>query len=237
MKSLISRISLIGITTLVLMLCIVPTMDGNGTKLDGINYYDYTQASAFQIPFYQRITNWLDKGDWAFFCDVDEMLTLDVGSIDKFISLVPNDVDCVLFNWKCHGDNGLDSYEDKPVWERFRNPAPISCVYNDSLPQGVTENCHVKALVRKTNKQIIWNNVHCPLIANGKYVNANLEQVKPSPWQKINWNGGYLNHFITKSRSEFIKRRLNKVKDATGGHILDENLIRWYENLNGRKPI
>lgn len=83
------------------------------------------------------------------------------------------------------------------------------------LPLNVTENCHVKALFRKTNKQIIWNNVHCPLIANGKYVNANLEQVNPSPWQKINWNGGYLNHFITKSRGEFIKRRLNKEKDAT----------------------
>ena len=74
----------------------------NGTKLDGINYYDYTQASAFQIPYYQLITNWLDKGDWAFFCDVDEMLTIDVGSIDKFVALVPNDVDCVLFNWKCY---------------------------------------------------------------------------------------------------------------------------------------
>ena len=105
------------------------------------------------------------------------------------------------------------------------------------LPLNITENCHVKALVSKTNKQIIWNNVHCPLIANGKYVNANLEQVNPSPWQKINWEGGYLNHYITKSRNEFIKRRLNKDKDATGGHILDENLIRWYSNLNGRSPI
>lgn len=102
------------------------------------------------------------------------------------------------------------------------------------LPKGVTENCHVKALVRKTNKQIIWNNVHCPLIANGKYVNANLEQVNPSPWQKINWNGGYLNHYITKSTEEFAKRRFNK-KDACGNVVAsNDKLIERYFNLNGR---
>lgn len=36
--------------------------------------------------------------------------------------------------------------------------------------------------------------------------------------------------------SEWYERRLNKV-DACGNKIPDEKLIRFYENLNGRKPI
>ena len=100
------------------------------------------------------------------------------------------------------------------------------------LPLNVTENCHVKALVRKTNNQIIWNNVHCPLIANGKYVISNLEQVNPSPWQKINWEGGYLNHYLTKDSESFAKRRLGKI-DACGNKIDNDKLMRWYFNLNG----
>jgi hypothetical protein len=72
----------------------------------------------------------------------------------------------------------------------------------------------------------------CVMIANGKYVNANLEQVNPSPWQKINWNGGYLKHYLTKDTESFAKRRLGKI-DACGNRIDNNKLIRWYFNLNG----
>ena len=210
---------------------------GNGNPLFGMNFYDYKDKQAIQIPFYQTITDWLSIGDWCLFCDIDEFLNIDFGAIDKFIAQIPNNVDCVLFNWKCYGDCGLDKYEDKPVWERFKTPAPIDCVYNSDLPGHITENFHVKALVRKTNKRIIWNNVHCPIIENGIYFDSSFKQVNPHFWKQINWDNGYIAHYITKSKEEFCKRRLDKERDATGGYINNDKVIRYYTNLNGRSPI
>lgn len=210
---------------------------GNGSPFSGVNFYDYKDKHAIQIPFYQTITDYLSNGDWCLYCDIDEFLNLDIGSIDKFISQVPTNVDCVLFNWKCYGDNGLDKFEDKPVWERFTIPAPINCVYNSDLPMNITENMHVKALVRKTNKRIFWNNVHCPIIENGVYCDSSFKQVNPYFWKQINWDNGYIAHYISKSAEEFCNRRLNKEQDATGGHISNDKCIRYYTNLNGRSPI
>ena len=171
---------------------------GNGNPLFGMNFYDYKDKQAIQIPFYQTITDWLSIGDWCLF---------------------------------------LDKYEDKPVWERFKIPAPIDCVYNSDLPGHITENFHVKALVRKTNKRIIWNNVHCPIIENGIYFDSSFKQVNPHFWKQINWDNGYIAHYITKSKEEFCKRRLDKERDATGGYINNDKVIRYYTNLNGRSPI
>ena len=176
----------------------------------------------------------MDKDDYCLFIDVDEFVEYNT----LISALIRNcdDFDVMKLSWQVYGDNGLDNYEDKPVWERFKNPAPKDCVYNDTLPNGYTENNHTKSLFHKTNKFAKCISPHSIFVENGVYINALNERTDSSPFDKVVWNNLYLKHYLTKSKQEWCERRLNKV-DACGNRIPDENLIRYYENLNGRSPV
>lgn len=196
--------------------------------------FDVSTMEAPQPHCYQWFyDNIMQLGDTATILDGDEFLTSEL-KINEIWNKFPN-ANCLRFSWQVFGDCGQDFNDDRPVQERFHTPAPIDVVYNDTLPSPVTENWHTKYSIKKLGPaHLSIHNALCnglTLDMNGNVVN------QYTPWIKPVWNVAYIKHFITKSRNEFIKRRMNKEKDATGGHILDSNLIRWYENLNGRKPI
>jgi len=199
-----------------------------------VNIYNAIGKQTIQLPAYQQIIDWLPKDDYCLFIDVDEFVEYNT----LISALIRNcdDFDVMKLSWQVYGDNGLDNYEDKPVWERFKNPSPKDCVYNDTLPNGYTENNHTKSLFHKTNKFAKCVSPHTIFVENGVYINALNERTDSSPFDKVVWNNLYLKHYLTKSKQEWCERRLNKV-DACGNRIPDENLIRYYENLNGRSPV
>lgn len=192
------------------------------------------QWTSTQIPCYNfYIQSIAQENDWTLICDVDEYLILkEDDTIQNFINSY-NGADAILLNWKVYGDNGLDNYENKPVMERFKEPAPIDCVYNDTLPQPVTENWHVKSLFKKTNKRMGYGNPHNIMIEGGVIVHESGRVIDSSPWVKPEWRYAWINHYMIKSRQEWIDRRLNK-KDACGNKIDEYKLKRWYKNLNRR---
>ena len=199
-----------------------------------VNIYNAIGKQAIQLPAYQQIIDWMDKDDYCLFIDVDEF----VEDEQMIPALIRNcdDFDVMKLSWQVYGDNGLDNYEDKPVWLRFKNPSPKDCVYNDTLGNGHTENNHTKSLFHKTNKFAKCVSPHTIFVENGVYINALNERTNSSPFDKVVWNNLYLKHYLCKSRQEWCERRLNKI-DACGNKIADDKLVRWYTNLNGRSPV
>lgn len=161
---------------------------------------------------------------------MDEFLHCD--PIHDFVSRFPN-VDGIRLNWRVFGDCGQTKFEDRPVYDRFQIPSTKDCKYNDTLPNGVYEPYHVKTLYHKTFKPAEAQ-VHQILVMGGLFVNAvGQHENGLSPFQKCDWNGAFIDHFLTKSCEEWCERRLNKI-DATGNKIDNDKLIRWYFNLNER---
>lgn len=175
----------------------------------------------------------MQDGDTATILDGDEFLESDFTISELWNKF--NNAQCLRFSWQIFGDNGLEHYEDKPVQERFTEPAPMNAVYNDELPSGITENWHTKYSIKKQGPaKLLVHNAIC----EGMTVNMNNEQVNQySPWIEPIWHTAFVKHYLTKSLAEFCERRLNKSNDATGGHISNDKVIRFYKNLNGREPI
>ena len=144
------------------------------------------------------------------------------------------DCDCVRLNWVCYGDNNVIDKKYVSVLETFTEPAAINCIFNDTLPTGVTENMHTKYIVRKT-----WKNtslgIHFPQIQFGIVHNAAGDIVKnDSAFLPINYTNGCVKHFITKSTKDYIERRFGTY-DACGVKRDDlEKLKRFYFNLNNQ---
>lgn len=170
----------------------------------------------------------MQEGDTATILDGDEFLTSDLTISELWNKF--NTAQCLRFSWQIFGDNGLHFFEDKPVQERFPTPAPINCVYNDTLPPPVTETWHTKYSIKKQGPaKLLVHNAIC----QGMTVNMDGEQVNQcSPWIEPIWNVAFVKHYITKSFEEWAVRRLNKDRDATGGCISNDKLIRFYKNLN-----
>lgn len=180
-----------------------------------------------QIPAYNDFLNNGWKEQYCLICDIDEFLCCD-----ESFDLDAVDFDVMLLNWKIFGSCGETHYKPEPVWERFKTPAPIDAVYNDELPFPVTENWHVKSIVKNNGKPKVFVNPHNCIVncAGGKYVNAVGNECRNSPWKTPVWSGAWLNHYITKSRGEWEARRLYRA-DACGNRINTNKLNRWYKNL------
>ena len=127
------------------------------------------------------------------------------------------------------GDNEQLEYDDKPVRERFLKPAPLACVYNDTVK--VPENCHTKYFYCHKYKQTMLD-IHTAHVENGIVINTKGQRVPDSPFQDLCLDRGFVQHYLTKSTREFCERRLN-TKDACGNVVADfDTLKRWYFNLN-----
>ena len=176
--------------------------------------------------------NFMKEGDTATILDGDEFLTSDL-TISEIWNKFPT-ANCLRFSWQIFGDCGQDFNDGRPVQERFPTPAPLNAVYNDTLPSPVTENWHTKYSIKKSGKAYL--SVHNAL-CSGLTLDMKGNIVNPySPWIKPVWELAYIKHYICKSKQEWCDRRLNKL-DACGNKIPDENIIRYYENLNGRSPV
>ena len=110
------------------------------------------ESPAIQLKAYKAVFYSLKLGDTATIIDIDEFVDLKGLTAREFINKNMMDCDCLKLSWQVYGDCGNVRYEAKPVLERFKTPAPIDCVFNRDLPQGITENWHTKFIIRKTWK-------------------------------------------------------------------------------------
>ena len=204
---------------------------GNGdlSKL-GITVIPFENVEQPQLRAYQDWINRMEFDSWTLFIDADEFYE---GEKPHELLKPYQHCDTVRLNWKCFGSLGQIKYEDRLVQNRFNIPLPKDCVYNESLPNGITENCHIKNFYHKTFKPA-QAQIHNTLVKGGLAVNASgVHENGLSPWQEVSWDFAFIKHYITKSAEEFAKRRFN-TKDACDNVVAsNDKLIERYFRLNG----
>jgi glycosyltransferase involved in cell wall biosynthesis len=148
--------------------------------------------------------------DWIAFFDTDEFFVPKTAeTVNDFLAGMPQHASGVAINWLIFGSAGRVEAGDGLVIDRFtRCSGPH---------QHKTRIC--KSFVRPRDVQQML--VHTALLANGSYVNslgADIPIENNSKTPDIYFSGAQLNHYLLKSREEFL------IKKARGhaSRTLDE---------------
>lgn len=163
---------------------------------------------------------------WIGFIDIDEFVRSGV-ELSELLNGLQADV--VAFSWRMMTDNGLVYYEDKPVQERFTQPA------EDLKPK----TQFVKSFVRGGIKGLSFDQdphmPHRPVLA---VVNPNGEKAPQCSVGTGSREIAWIDHHFTKTAEEFVakvKRSWPAIQDE---RIIEKkkNAVNHFFRFNERTP-
>lgn len=188
-------------------------------------------AAGMQVGCNTKIYNeQKDNFDYFGYFDIDEFLYMEGKTIEEFVSQEQfKNVDVIKFNWRYYGDNDLVWYDPRPVQERFPIPCPDDVKY--ALRPRENEWCKAllksgKKMLRCLNHSFIMENGTCKH-CSGKPGNA------ASMHEPIDFSGGYIKHYGTKTLEEYIKRKclnIHQIFDNTTYSACQR--LDWFFNVN-----
>ena len=174
-----------------------------------------------------------NRFDWCLFCDIDEFL-VGVENIHSFLSQRQfENANQIRIKWKLFGDDDLIERDmSKPVYEIFSHE--ITHSLNRNLIDKGNLEIQGKAIVRGGIPGVV---VRSPHFASLGYRDNVLSSVLPSGkpcsskvviYEDYSNETVFLNHYMTKSLSEFINQKLNR-NDA----VFNVNLkLDYYWRIN-----
>ena len=175
------------------------------------------------------------KFEWCLFCDIDEFL-MGVRNIKEWLSHF-NTAFQIRIKWRLFGDdNKITRDMSKGVVESFKEVKTHSLM-RDLKTKGNLEN-QGKAIVRGGLGNVV---VRSPHFASFKTRNNVVPSVLPSGrvcYSKVVINEDYrhetiyLNHYMTKTLSEFINQKMNRT-DAVYG---DKVKLDYFWRINDKTP-
>lgn len=153
--------------------------------------------------------------DWCLFVDIDEYLW-GINNVHLWLSLPQYRLaKQIRIKWKLYGDDNLIERDmTKPVYQVFKK-AINKTLNRDLMHVGNLEN-QGKMVVRGGLKNVV---ICSPHFASYKKRDNVIPSVLPSGkpcWDKVVINANYrnetifINHFMTKSLSEFIQQKLGR---------------------------
>lgn len=179
-----------------------------------------------------------DNFDWCLYCDIDEFLT-GIDNIKTFLSKpIFKMYEQIRIKWKLFGDDDLIERDmNKGVIESFTK------VITSSLSRDLSKPCNLQI----QGKSIVKGHLnHCKFTSVHFAINKNDNRLLSSclPSGKRTFSGVaieddysnetiFLNHYMTKSLSEFIKQKMNRTDAVFGKRILDLN---YYWRINKKTP-
>lgn len=196
-----------------------------GVKKENLQHEIYTK-------FYKE-----HRFDWCLFCDVDEFLS-GVQNIHLYLSLPQfKNASQIRIKWRLFGDDDkIERDMSKPVYCCFKK------VITSSLNRGLNKKSNLqnqgKAFVRGNLPNVVFHSVH---YACYRDINHIIPSILPSGkpcWSRVEikedyrFEGIFLNHYMTKSLSEFINQKLNR-NDAVFNVSLKMN---YYWRINKKTP-
>ena len=175
-----------------------------------------------------------DMFDWCLFCDIDEFLT-GVDNIKVFLNrpYIRNTYQ-VRVKWKLFGDDNLIERDmSKGVMETFKQE--IKVAYTRDLKRQCDLPNQAKSIVKGHLSGIEFVSVH--FASTSKYkqllpsILPNGKVCKSGVALKESYDGIpiFLNHYMTKSLSEFVKQKLNRTDAVFGDRHLKLN---YYWRIN-----
>ena len=189
--------------------------------------YKEMQADIY-TKFYRDYGNTFN---WCLFCDVDEFLT-GITNIKCFLTL-PYFMSYkqIRIKWKLFGDDDLITRDmSKPVYKVFKNQVLHS--FNRNLIQRGNLESQAKCMVRGKLKNVKFGSVHYAKDLPSCLPNGRVCYSKVAIKEKYIRTNVYLNHYMTKSLSEFINQKLNR-NDA----VYNTNIkLNYYWRINKKTP-
>lgn len=173
------------------------------------------------------------KFDWCLFCDVDEFLS-GVQNIHIYLSLPQfRNANQIRVKWRLFGDdNKITRDMNKPVYCCFHKVI-TSSLSRDLKKKSNLEN-QGKAFVRGCLANVVFHSPHYACYCD---INHIIPSILPSGRQCFSrvvikedyrFESLFLNHYMTKSLSEFINQKLNR-NDA----VFNVNLkLDYYWRIN-----
>ena len=181
---------------------------------------------------YQRHGN---EYAWIGFLDFDEYLRWDSRKKIESMFAHYDDADCVLVNWRLMTDNGLTTYDHRPLAVRFTEPMDLSRHVKYDFP----ENEHVKCFVRGGIPNLVFTHLHYPGRKDLVCVNPKGNRVPPSPFVRpFDHSVMRIDHYWTKTAEEW--RNIKLKRGFATGREYDKWFMQQQENfffrVNERTP-
>jgi hypothetical protein len=175
--------------------------------------------------------------DWFIYLDADEFIVFNdkvtnITNIKGFLSLYNAAADMIAINWLLFGSNYLDNEPNSILGSYTKSDTHI--------------NNHVKSFVRP-NEALYADSPHVYAIKNfdnfyafnGKIGKKTLFNECIIPFENCPI---YIAHYVNQSKESFIKRKVIKPRDDTGGYRTEvdknlvENIHNSHNNVDNFKP-
>ena len=175
--------------------------------------------------------------DWCLFCDIDEYL-VGVNNVHLWLEQwYLRNAKQIRIKWRLFGDDNLITRDMRvPVYKAFTKEVKHS-MNRDLITKGNLEK-QAKSFIRGGMKDIIIQSPHFGSIRRRDNVIPSILPSGRPTWSKVAINEDYsrefiyLNHYMTKSLSEFVDQKLNR-NDA----VFNFNLkLDYYWRINEKTP-
>lgn len=162
-----------------------------------------------QLDVYNEVyLNYYNKYDWFIFIDCDEYIILNKhNSIQEYLSQDKfKEAQCIELFWKVYGDNNMIYSNGKPLIDRFTEESTSDHVK-------YFHNRFCKPIVKGHLEQYSHNNLftydmHVLFnVSNICDCNGNKYFLQISPVNDPIYGDAHINHYMTKTISEFIKQK------------------------------
>lgn len=184
-----------------------------------------------QLPAYKEIMRrHKDDADWTAFIDADEFLFVTDGenSIRPFMAEVDQDtsIGAIGVNWAVYGSSGHVHASPELVIERFSKRAEKEWI----------ANAHYKSIVRNKAWAGTHRNPHLFFLSNGyRLAHPTGGTIEPHPTRgeglsaDIIWDRLRLNHYVVKSKSEFMHRKRKRGRATTTTEVRNEKFFNEHD--------
>lgn len=212
--------------------CLQPYLDEGVVEVT-----DWPMPSPCQQAAYQHFID-RHRGEprWVAFLDCDEFLFSECyATIFEVLNQVPRQWGAIAANWVCFGAAGRERHDPGLVIERFtERPA------DDFGP-----NVHIKSIVRLDHAESVGANPHQFCVSGGTCDESG-RQVQGPFTSRARHRLLRINHYVTKSREEYVRRisrgraDLPAQRDPAefdgyqGAEVNDETILRFLPALKLR---
>lgn len=202
--------------------------------------YPTENGVAPQIGAYNTI---LEKAedDWLFFIDADEFITpnnFENGLVDLSALLEDDKISAIALNWAVFGSSYSVIPDNSLVIERF----------NKRAHKDHPVNKHYKSIIRKRDIISTGKTPHNFILRDNKKYIKTTGKVEPDNHGlsiDVDWDKVRINHYVIKSRCEFVTKKasrgrattldsqLNRTLSFFRSHDLnqiEDNIPRWFVN-------
>lgn len=182
---------------------------GHTLPVEVVDWPSKERASPQRSAYNYAIENYCQSADWVAFIDLDEFLVpWGYASLPEYLAKAPQDVSCVCINWMTYGSSGVADPEYGSVLDTFQYRGHAS----------FRNNRHYKSIGRPDRIEEVL--VHDVKLKSGRRVLSDFLTEIPKTDGRADpiFNGIQINHYQTKTRSEFESRMARGNANFPKGH-------------------